>query len=103
MQIARHRGMKKAVVALARRLAVIMHRIWVEQGSSGSAGWRGSWVNYCEHRTKRIECPDRKIAAALNARRVLTQGRSFSRYAQPHDAEAVQWTAKVMDWRQMPD
>src|SRR6516165_8131532 len=30
MQIARHRGMKKAVVALARRLAVIMHRIWVD-------------------------------------------------------------------------
>jgi len=29
MQIARHRGMKKAIVALARRLAVIMHRIWV--------------------------------------------------------------------------
>jgi transposase len=27
MQIARHRGMKKAIVALARRLAVIMHRI----------------------------------------------------------------------------
>ena len=30
MQIARRRGMKKAVVALARRLAVVMHRIWVE-------------------------------------------------------------------------
>src|SRR5262249_21821952 len=29
MKIARHRGMKKAIVALARRLAVIMHRIWV--------------------------------------------------------------------------
>jgi transposase len=27
MQIARRRGMKKAIVALARRLAVIMHRI----------------------------------------------------------------------------
>ncbi len=26
----RHRGMKKAIVALARRLAVIMHRIWVD-------------------------------------------------------------------------
>src|SRR6266851_2456721 len=25
-----HRGMKKAIVALARRLAVIMHRIWVD-------------------------------------------------------------------------
>ena len=30
MQIARRRGMKKAIVALARRLAVIMHRILVD-------------------------------------------------------------------------
>jgi transposase len=30
MKIARHRGMKKAILALARRLAVIMHRIWVD-------------------------------------------------------------------------
>jgi len=30
MQIARRRGMQKAIVALARRLAVIMHRIWVD-------------------------------------------------------------------------
>ena len=30
MKIARHRGMKKAIVALALRLAVIMHRIWVD-------------------------------------------------------------------------
>jgi len=30
MNIARHRGMKKAIVALARRLAVIMHRIWID-------------------------------------------------------------------------
>ena len=30
MQIARRRGMKKAIVALARRLAVVMHRIWVD-------------------------------------------------------------------------
>src|SRR5437879_4101521 len=30
MKITRHRGMKKAIVALARRLAVIMHRIWVD-------------------------------------------------------------------------
>ena len=30
MQIARRRGMKKAIVALARRLAVIMHRIGVD-------------------------------------------------------------------------
>ena len=26
----RRQGMKKAIVALARRLAVIMHRIWVD-------------------------------------------------------------------------
>jgi hypothetical protein len=30
MQIARRRGMRKAIVALARRLAVIIHRISVE-------------------------------------------------------------------------
>ena len=30
MKIARHRGVKKAIVALARRLAVIMPRIWVD-------------------------------------------------------------------------
>ena len=30
MKIARHRGVKKAIVVLARRLAVIMHRIWVD-------------------------------------------------------------------------
>jgi len=30
MKIARRRGVKKAIVALARRLAVIMHRIWMD-------------------------------------------------------------------------
>lgn len=30
MEVARHCGMKKAIVALARRLAVIMHRTWVD-------------------------------------------------------------------------
>jgi transposase len=30
MNVAKHRGMKKAVVALARRLAVIMHRMWMD-------------------------------------------------------------------------
>jgi len=30
MQIVKRRGIKKAIVALARRLAVIMHRIWVD-------------------------------------------------------------------------
>jgi transposase len=30
MKVARHRGMKRAIVALARRMAVIMHRMWVD-------------------------------------------------------------------------
>ncbi len=30
MKIAKSRGLKRAIVALARRLAVIMHRIWVD-------------------------------------------------------------------------
>jgi transposase len=30
MKIARHRGMKRAVVAVARRMAVVMHRMWAD-------------------------------------------------------------------------
>lgn len=30
MSLAKRAGLKKAVVALARRLAVIMHRMWVD-------------------------------------------------------------------------
>ncbi len=30
MKVARQRGQKRAIVALARRLAVIMHRLWME-------------------------------------------------------------------------
>jgi transposase len=30
MKVARHRGMKRAIVALTRRMAVIMHRMWVD-------------------------------------------------------------------------
>ena len=30
MKIVRHRGMKRAIVAVARRLAVIMHCMWVD-------------------------------------------------------------------------
>ncbi len=44
MNIAKNRGLKRAIVALARRLAVIMHRIWVDgtafrwtKGESASA------------------------------------------------------------------
>ena len=40
MQVARRRGMKKVIVALARRLAVIMHRVWVDRTSSAGAGKR---------------------------------------------------------------
>src|SRR5262245_23841655 len=40
MQIARRRGVKKAIVALARRLAVVMHRIWVDATEFRGAGKR---------------------------------------------------------------
>jgi hypothetical protein len=62
MKIARHRGMKKAIVALARRLAVIMHRMWVDgtefrwtrevavpSGRGTGAGHRAFGFWDCEH------------------------------------------------------
>ncbi len=30
IKIARHRGMRRAIIAVARRMAVVMHRIWVD-------------------------------------------------------------------------
>lgn len=36
MQVARRRGRKKAVVALARKIAVILHRMWGERRQPAS-------------------------------------------------------------------
>jgi transposase len=55
MKIARHRGMKKAIVALARRLAVIMHRIWTD-------GYRVQMdQRSCSMRPLRIQLDRRKL------------------------------------------
>ena len=55
MQIARRRGMKKAIVALARRLAVIMHRIWVD-------GTEFRWIRRQQrHESRRITCDRRTL------------------------------------------
>ena len=58
MKIARHRGMKKAIVALARRLAVIMHRIWVD-------GTGFSWARKPQQHDNRAGsvCNRRKLRA----------------------------------------
>ncbi len=54
MKIARHRGLKKAIVALARRLAVILHRIWVDgtgvRAGPGRSQPHGSEENQCDRR-----------------------------------------------------
>jgi hypothetical protein len=55
MKIARHRGMKKAIVALARRLAVIMHRLWVD-------GTEFRWSREVAAEPCRIKCDRRKLA-----------------------------------------
>jgi hypothetical protein len=41
MKVARHRGMKKMTVALARRMAIVMHRMWVD-------GTEFRWTNHAE-------------------------------------------------------
>jgi hypothetical protein len=46
LKVAKHRGMKKAIVALARRFAVIMHRIWVD-------GTEFRWIKRDRRKTPR--------------------------------------------------
>ena len=50
MKIARHRGMKRAAVAVARRMAVIMHRMWAD-------GTEFRWDKH--HRCSRLSGPRR--------------------------------------------
>ena len=68
MKIARHRGMKKAIVALARRLAVIMHRIWVdgtefqwtrEQAAAVESHAASNQIGEHSSSTKWWRCPSR--------------------------------------------
>jgi hypothetical protein len=42
MNVAKRRGMKKAIVALARRMAVIMHRMWTNETESFAGRERNS-------------------------------------------------------------
>jgi hypothetical protein len=58
MQIARRRGMKKAIVALARRLAVIMHRIWVD---GTEFRWTREQAAAAARRPRRIKRNRRKL------------------------------------------
>jgi transposase len=60
MKIARHRGMKKAIVALARRLAVIMHRMWVDGTEFRCPGKSQRLEIQC-----RIKCNRRKLELHL--------------------------------------
>ena len=46
MNVAKRRGMRKAIVALARRLAVIMHRMWLD-----GSGLRWTLAESCHCRT----------------------------------------------------
>jgi hypothetical protein len=52
MQVARRRGMKKAIVALARRLAVILHRIWVD-------GTEFRWTREADAGSNALSLPSR--------------------------------------------
>jgi transposase len=70
MKIARHRGMKKAIVALARRLAVIMHRIWVD-------GTEFRWTRETQRHEKlrRIKPDRRKLGAPPSGGMMSLAGR----------------------------
>jgi hypothetical protein len=47
MKVARHRAMKKAIVALARRLAVIMHRVWVLTAPNSGGQGKSQQLEIC--------------------------------------------------------
>ena len=80
MQIARRRGMKKAIVALARRLAVIMHRIWVDgtEFRCKKWSWLKAWAMQIARRRgmkKAIVALARRLAVIMH--RIWVDGTEF--------------------------
>src|SRR3989440_6667228 len=95
MKIARHRGIKRAIVAVARRLAVIMHRMWVDGtrvsleqkrscgGMTGSVRW---WVRIAAARMF-ARCARSPSSPAPAARRCAALG--LDRSARPSKQATV--------------
>ena len=63
VEIARRRGKVRAQVAVARRLAVIMHRMWIEAPHSGGAGMAPTR----QHQRRQKEQPEREITESASA------------------------------------
>ena len=58
MKVAKHRGMARARVAVARKLAVVLHRMWSDQTDSASARspvWAPAWQRPEPRRTRHHE------------------------------------------------
>ena len=70
MAVARRRGYKKAIVALARRLAVVMHRIWVDETVSVGSGRRRLRAHdaFAERPMTLAPVEFRRLAAAVSRR-----------------------------------
>ena len=98
MNVARRRGLQKAIVALARRLAVIMHRLWSDGTSSAGrrrVPWRppdrpgGQPVD--EQEGRRVSANRRRDVPRGTMDEVSSRG-LFSRSRLARSERATDWT-----------
>ncbi len=71
MRVARRRGMRRAIVAVARRLAVILHRMWVD-------GTDFRWSNgpaVAVKAARTFGCTDKEINEFCSGRKMSSRGR----------------------------
>lgn len=70
MRVAQRRGMSRAIVALARRLAIILHRMWVD-----GTDFRWSKLHHRRDRCVINRAADKEINRFCLGRKMSSRGR----------------------------
>jgi hypothetical protein len=89
MKIARRIGMRKAKVAVARKIVVIIHRVWVDGTSFDWGQAKSTWPHLPTWYSMRPRCPAVTVVVAppvnrLVATRRYSAGQVEARRSGPH-------------------
>jgi transposase len=72
LRVAQRRGMRRAIVAVARRLAVVLHRMWLD---GTEFRWSTSTTAVAPQAAQTAGSPDKKFNTFCSGRKMSSRGR----------------------------
>jgi transposase len=72
MRVARRRGVRRAIVAVARRRAVVLHRMWVD---GTEFRWSNRTTAVVAQAASTVDSADKKFNEFCSGRKVSSRGR----------------------------